>query len=134
MGLISAGLLLQACKKDEQPGSGRELLGTWVDINHTSDTLVFYKQGSRVHLFDNSLSYRTARQNNPALDRNFARFEIRLGTNTIAARPVGSSSDFGMVESTFEWIEKGKEFTVAPNAFRLYLSCIGCMQQFRKIN
>lgn len=131
--IIVLGGLLASCGK-ENTSSGRELIGAWVDINHTADTLVFYNKEGKIILFDNSLSTRSIRLNGGS-DR-FSRFEVKLVDNKLVTRWLESPSQDGAdwFAARFEWIRNKIEFKVEPNGFRPYLSCAGCPQQFRKIN
>ncbi|MCG7860626.1 hypothetical protein MD537_26840, partial [Flavihumibacter sediminis] len=74
--LFTTLVLLTACGK-ENLSSGRELVGSWVDVNHTADTLVFFKKGGIVVLLDNSLTYRTIRQNSTNFDLLTNQYEVR---------------------------------------------------------
>ena len=132
--LLVAGILA-SCGK-ENVGSGRELIGTWVDVNHTSDTLLFFNKGGRVILFDNSLTYRTIRANGGVISPSTNQYEVMLSDEELSTRMLGINLPGleGFQSGKFEWITRNQEFSVEPHGFRLYLSCTGCPQQFRKIN
>ncbi|KYP15088.1 hypothetical protein [Flavihumibacter sp. CACIAM 22H1] len=134
LGLLFAGLIT-SCKKDSV-GNGRELIGSWVDINHNSDTLVFFNQNGTVILFDNSLSYRTIRANGILLPSGINQYEVKLGENELITRAVNSGlpEGEGYYSAKLEWHTGKREFSVEPNGFRPYLSCLGCPQRFRKID
>ncbi len=127
---LAAGLA--SCDKDNV-GSGQELLGSWVDINHTADTLVFFKRDGKIILQDNSLTFRTARQNNPGLDLWTTQYVVRLAEGHLLTRPVNATDDVEFFKGKFQWLNGKTMFSVEPNGFRMYLSCMGCPQQFRKI-
>ena len=131
-----AGLLLLAACGKENLSSGKELLGSWVDVNHTADTLVFFKKGGMVVLLDNSLTYRTIRQNSVSFDVLTNQYEVRLAPGELLTRPL-TMRETGIeqfMRGKFEWVQGKRTFSVEPHGFRLYLSCIGCPQQFRKID
>lgn len=129
--LVLSGLLA-ACGK-EHSSSGRELLGTWVDINHTADTLVFYNEGGKVYLYDNSMTTRAVLAAGRG-DKQ-ARFEIKLVDNKLMTKNVGGdiSGLDSWTHGRFEWIVQNREFSVEPNGFRAFLSYVGCPQQFRRV-
>jgi hypothetical protein len=133
--ILPAVILLAACGK-ENLSSGRELLGSWVDINHTADTLVFYKKDGMVVLLDNSLTYRTIRHNSTSFDLLTNLYEVRLGDGTLLTRPL-NMRETGLENFSrgkFDWLDGKYSFKVEPNGFRPYLSCMGCPQVFRKID
>lgn len=121
-----------ACRKEET-GSGRELVGVWVDIAHPADTLVFTREGSQVVLFDNSMVYRTGPSSEQKKDW-FTHY-IRLGSNRMGTRPYVPSgeTDLDFRDYPFYWLQEGQRFSVEPGAFRPYLSCIGCPQVFERV-
>lgn len=135
LSLVATVVLLTACGK-ENLSSGRELLGSWVDVNHTADTLEFFKKDGIVVLLDNSLTYRTIRQNSPSFDPLTNQYEVRMGegellTRSLTMRESGLETFF---RGKFEWVDGKQSFTIEPNGFRPYLSCIGCPQRFRRID
>jgi len=133
--LLTTLVLLTACGK-ENLSSGRELVGSWVDVNHTADTLVFFKKGGIVVLLDNSLTYRTIRQNSTNFDLLTNQYEVRMGGGELFTRPL-TMRETGIenfFRGKFEWVDGKQSFSVEPNGFRPYLSCTGCPQRFRKID
>lgn len=128
-------VLLTSCGK-ENLSSGRELLGSWVDVNHTADTLVFFKKGGIVVLLDNSLTYRTIRQNSDNFDPLTNQYEVRMGVGELFTRPLNmrESGLDNFFRGKFEWVDGKQSFAVEPNGFRPFLSCTGCPQRFRKID
>lgn len=130
--LLFIAIIHTACRKEEL-GSGRELIGVWVDIAHPSDTLIFTREAGQIVLFDNSLVYRSGAMT--AGKKAAFRYYIRLGENRIATRPLVplGSFDLDFREYPFYWLEEGKRFSVEPGSFRPYLSCVGCPQTFEKV-
>lgn len=130
--IILIGIIHAACRKEEL-GSGRELVGVWVDIAHPADTLVFTRDAGQIVLFDNSMVFRSGIITPEKKDA--FRYLIRMGENSLATKPFVSlgSFDQDFREYPFYWLQEGKRFSVEPGGFRPYLSCIGCPQTFEKV-
>jgi hypothetical protein len=128
--LVIVGLI-GSCKKDKEP-SGRELIGTWVDVNHRSDSLVIYREQNGIVLFDNSMAYRAHPRATEI--QNAYKWYVRLKTGEIGVssyNPDLQGKDY--FYHSFQWIEQGEKFEVESLTFRPYISCLGCLIRFEKL-
>ena len=127
--------LLPACRKDKQENltdDNRRLIGIWVEATRLEDTLVIYRSGNQVILFDNSTVYRS--RPNPASPDNVFKWIVSLEGNTLSCRPF----DFTMQSTRpggtyFQWLAEQDRFELDPSGFRWYMSCIGCKQEFVRV-
>lgn len=110
-----------ACNKDVKKNA--VLLGTWVEKQYRTDTLVVYQQHGRTIMFDNCMQYRLSGRMFP--DDKFFRSEIRLDGNRIGFRGTDASRREEFNYFDFEWVVYKEEFRMHYNGLRPYLSSIG---------
>lgn len=134
IGLSLTGILVFACKKDGNTDAGtRKLLGKWVDIEHRSDTLYFFKDSRGLMMFDNSMAYRSHPNVSGITDYYISK--VRLADGGIYVTPLAlSSTQESTILYAFSWLLEGKQFEIVSASFRAYLSCSNCMLQFEKVN
>ncbi|GAO42961.1 hypothetical protein [Flavihumibacter petaseus] len=126
---------LVSCKKDNQDSvASRQLVGVWVDVDHVSDTLVFYKGDHGVLMFDNSMSFRS--HPDPEAVRVAYTWQVNLSEDGIRIAPTDPGFEIELSGSTahpFTWLEEGKKFELPGIAFRYWMSCNNCLVRYQKI-
>ncbi|ULQ53119.1 hypothetical protein [Flavihumibacter fluvii] len=132
-GFLFISCLALCCTKEEgKILTGRDLLGVWVDFDHPADTLIIYRNGDNLELFDNSMAFRA----HPDVKKAKASFTsvIRLKNNGIdIATNKSRNKQPEYREFNFRWLQKGTRFRIAADSFRPYLNSEGGELTYRRV-
>ncbi len=125
---------LCSCSKDGNGElSGRLLLGTWVDVDHTADTLIITRDEKGILLFDNSMAFRT--HPDSGIVKDGYRWYLHLYEEGLKTVSFSSGISYGGEGNfyPFHWITEGQQFEVESGSWRPWISCVGCRLRFQKI-
>lgn len=130
-------IIISCSKSDGNSVSRQKILGTWVDTQHSADSLFIYADNGRLLLFDNSMAFRS--HTNADSIKDAYTWQVKLIETGIIIMPYTFSPvdnpafAIDYVPSSFTWISEGEIFELAANAFRPYINCSDCTLTYKRV-